>query len=160
MEAKKKQYYSNNRTSYIEGNTVRKLNAVPERRREERPTEAPRPRRQVQRQPRGLSNMNFASLVVLVAAIVATLYMCVNFLQLQTEVSRMEKSIKTYETSLKNLTNENDAAYAAINQAYDLNYVYKIAVEELGMVYPNNNEVITYEGSDLEYVRQYEDIPD
>ena len=42
---------------------------------------------------------------------------------------------------------------------YDLDYVYSIAVNELGMVYPNNNEVITFEAADDSYVRQYADIP-
>lgn len=173
MEAKRKQnYYENNRTSYIEGNTVRKLNHVPDIRREERSFEEPTPRRQPERQPerqpkrqpqnhpKTLSGVNFASLLVLTAAIIATLYVCVDFLKLQTEVSKMEKSIKTMEKDLTTLTNENDAAYASIDTSLDLKEVYKIAVEELGMVYPNNNEVITYQGSDEDYVRQYEDIPD
>lgn len=160
METKKRQYYENSRTSYIEGNTARKLNTVPDIRREERPYEAPSPRRQQQRQPKALSGMNFASLLVLTVAIIATVSVCVDYLKLQTEVSKMEKSIVTIEKNITALTNENDAAYASINTAIDLNHVYQVAVEELGMVYPNNNEVITYQGSDEDYVRQYEDIPD
>lgn len=160
MEAKKRQYYNENtRTSYIEGNTVRKLNTVPNRR-EEQQYEVPSPRRQEKRHPKALSSMNFASLLVLTIAIIATVYVCVEYLMLQTEVSKMEKSIVSLEKDLTTMTKENDAAYASINTAYDLAEVYKIAVEELGMVYPNNNEVITYQGSEVDYVRQYEDIPD
>lgn len=167
MEAKKKNHYYQNRTSYIDGNTVRKLDNAPEHRRVERSYEEVAPRRQTERQPqkqprkqpRSLSGINFASCVVLTAAIMVTLYVCVDFLQLQTEVSRMEKSIRSLENQLTNLTNENDAEYASIETALDLKEVYRIAVEELGMVYPNKNEVITYQGSDEDYVRQYEDIP-
>lgn len=43
---------------------------------------------------------------------------------------------------------------------YDLDYVYRVAVEELGMVYPNNNQIITFEKVEESYVRQYADIPD
>lgn len=161
MEAKKKQYYyDNTRTSYIEGNTVRKLNAIPDTRREERSYEVPTPRRQEQRQPKALSGMNFASLLVLTIAIIATVYVCVEYLMIQTDVTKMEKSVVSLEKNLTILTNKNDAANAMINTAYDLDYVYKVAVEELGMVYPNKNEVITYQGSNEDYVRQYEDIPD
>ncbi len=161
MDAKKRQYqYENTRTSYVEGNTVRKLNAVPDIRREERSFPVPSPRRQEQKQPKGMSGMNFASLVILTIAIIATVSVCVEFLKLQTEVSKMEKSIITLENDLTTLTNENDASYASIDTAYDLDDIYRVAVEELGMVYPNNNTVITYEPSNDEYVRQYEDIPD
>ena len=58
------------------------------------------------------------------------------------------------------LSDENDAAYEAIDTAVDLNYIYKVAVEELGMVYPNKNEVITYKSGSESYVRQYADIPE
>jgi cell division protein FtsB len=161
MDANKRQHqYGNSRTSYVEGNTVRKINAVPDIRREERITEVPRPRRQEQKAPRAMSGMNFASLLVLTIAIIATVSVCVEYLQLQTEVSKMEKTSITLEQRLTTLTNENDAAYASINTAYDLDYVYKVAVEELGMVYPNNNTVISYKPSDDDYVRQYEDIPE
>lgn len=161
MEAKKKQYYyDNTRTSYIEGNTVRKLNTVPDIRREERPYEVPAPRRQEQRHPKALSGINFASLLVLTAAIIATVYVCVEYLKLQNDVTRMDKTIISMEQELTKRTNQNDAAYEAINTAYDLDYVYKVAVEELGMVYPNDNEVITYQSGEEDYVRQYEDIPD
>lgn len=160
MEANKKRYHNEYvRTSYVEGNTVRKLNAVPDIDRRERVRQVPTPQRQVRRQPKALSGMNFASLVVLTIAIAATVSMCVNYIMLQTKVSQMEKSIVTLEKELTSLTKENNAKYEAINTAYDLDYVYQVAVGELGMVYPKDNKVITYEGGSAEYVRQYEDIP-
>lgn len=160
MEAKKRQFeYQNTRTSYIEGNTVRKLNAVPDIRREERPLELPSKGRQEHRQPRALSGVSFTSLLVLTAAIIATLYICVEYLKLQSQVTRMDKTIVSMEQKLSDMTNENDAAYEAINTSYDLNYVYHVAVDELGMVYPNNNKVITYQSSNDDFVEQYEDIP-
>ena len=78
---------------------------------------------------------------------------------LQHQVSKMEKEIVSMERTLSTMMNENDAAYEQIKMAYDLDYVYNIAVNELGMVYPNNNEVITFERTDESYVRQYADIP-
>lgn len=161
MEASRKRYqYDNRRTGYIEGNTARKLNTAPDIRREREPYQAPSPRRQVQRQPRSLSGINFGSLLVLTIAVIATVYVCVEYLQLQTEVSQMNKSIISLESRLKTLTHDNDAALEQINTAYDMDYVYQVAVEELGMVYPNKNEVITYQRGSEDYVRQYEDIPD
>ena len=160
MEANNRRYQSEHtRTSYVEGNTVRKLYTMPDIPREERAQEVPSRRRQEQKQPKALSGINFASLLVLTVAIIATVSVCVEYLKLQMEVTGMDKSIVSMEKELTTLTNENDAAYACINKTYDLEYVYKVAVEEMGMVYPNNNKVITYESSDEDYVRQYEDIP-
>lgn len=161
MEAKKRQlHYQNTRTSYVEGSTARKLNVVPDIYREERPKREPTPWKQVHRQPRGMSGMNFATLLVLTIAIIATLYTCVVFLQLQTEVSKLDKTILSLEKELVVLSSQNDAAFESIKPSYDLDHVYQVAVEELGMVYPNENMVITYQSSDESYVRQYSDIPD
>ena len=41
----------------------------------------------------------------------------------------------------------------------DLDHVYKVATEELGMVYANKNQILLYDKTESEYVRQYEDIP-
>ena len=38
--------------------------------------------------------------------------------------------------------------------------IYKIATEELGMVYANKDQVRMYNKTESEYVRQYEDIPE
>jgi cell division protein FtsL len=160
MEANRRRYQYENETGYVEGNTVRKLRVAPDIRREEEQYEVPQRRRQEHRQPKALSGMNFASLLVLTVAIIATVYVCVDYLKLQYEVSQMQKSVVSLEKNITILSNENDAAYEAINTAIDLDYIYKVAVKELGMVYPNKNEVIIYKKGSEGYVRQYEDIPE
>ncbi len=161
MEANKKRYqYDGYGTSYVEGNTVRKLRVAPDIRREEENHQLPQRRRQVQAQPRALSGISFGSMLVLTLAIITTVYVCVDYLMLQHQVSQMQKQIVSMEKEVTKLTHENDAALEAINTAYDLDYVYQVAVEELGMVYPNKNTVITYKRGTTDYVRQFEDIPD
>ncbi|HWT27278.1 MAG TPA: septum formation initiator family protein [Mobilitalea sp.] len=161
MEANKRRYqYGSSGTSYVEGNTVRKLNTAPERRREEREYEVPAPRRRERTQPKTLSGINLASLLVLSVAMITTLYMCVEYLKLQANMTQMNHNIVTLEQTLKSKTKENDIANERINTVYDLDYVYKVAVDELGMVYPNKNKVITYQSGKEDYVRQYQDIPE
>jgi cell division protein FtsL len=171
MEAYKKRHQYQASNNVIDGNTARKqayagrvavdYNAVPDRSREitapRRPV--PTPGRQIHRQPRHLSGISKASLFILTIAIAVTLYFCIEFLMLQHQVGKMEKDILSMEQGLIAMRNENSASYEQINMVYDLDYVYGIAVNELGMVYPNNNEVITFEGTDEGYVRQYADIP-
>lgn len=159
MEAYRRQYNNKNiRTSYLDGNAARKLSAVPDIQREERTKRQPEHKRQPLRQPRAMHGISFASLLVLTAASIATVYVCIEYLKLQYDVNTMDKNIISMEKELTALTNENDAAYEAINTAYDLDYVYHVAVEELGMVYPQNNTIITYKSSGTDYVRQYEDM--
>jgi cell division protein FtsL len=151
--------YDDYRTNYIEGNTVRKLNAVPERRREEQ-YEIPSRKKHVTSKPKKLNGIGKASLLVLTAAAAVTLYFCVDYLMLHYQVSATEKLIAKKEQELKIAKSENDAAYEQINLAYDLDYVYRVAVEELGMVYPKDNKVISYRSEAEDYVRQYADIPE
>lgn len=161
MEAKKREYYQTeyNRTSYIDGNTVRKLSAVPDFQREERQVDLPSRRRQEQNQPKALSGMNFASLLVLIVAISVTVFMCFEYLSLQSDVNRLGKQIEENQQTLTALTKENDATMDKLNAAVDMDKIYKTAVEEYGMVYPNKNTVISFKSSDDSFVRQYEDIP-
>jgi len=140
------------------------LNTAPDRMvspvSEPRRVEEHRPAKRVQNRPKELSSISKKSLFILTLAIGATLYLCIDYLMLQNQVSKMEKEIVSMESTLNTMKKENDAAYEQINTVYDLDYVYDIAVNELGMVYPNNNEVITYDKTDESYVRQYKDIPD
>lgn len=161
MEAgRNKGQYNKVRTSYIEGSTVRKLKAMPDSTGEEQYYEVPSPRRRVHRQTKSLSGINLASLLVLSVAIIATLYVCVEYLKLQYDVTHMDKQITARQQELVTLTKDNDAAYEKINKAIDLDEIYRYAVEELGMVYPNKNTVIKYHSSDADYTIQYQEIPD
>jgi cell division protein FtsL len=161
MEAYKRRYqYDDTRTSYVEGNTVRKLRVAPDIRREEEQYEIPQRRLKERSRKKALSGISFASLIVLTVAIITTVYVCVDYLMVQNKITVMNKQIVSMEKQITVLTKENDAAYEAINSAVDMDEVYRVAVEELGMVYPNKNEVITYESGSSDYVRQYEDIPE
>ncbi len=159
MEAYKRRYqYDDTRTSYVDGNTVRKLRVAPQR--EEEQYEIPQRRPRQHGHQKTLSGISFTSLVVLTVAIIATVYVCVDFLMVQNQVTVMNKQIVSLEKKITTLTKENDATYEAINTAVDMDEIYRVAVEELGMVYPNKNEVITYQSGSADYVRQYEDIPE
>lgn len=159
MDANKKKYNQEyTRTSYVEGNTVRKLNTVPDRREEQ--YEVAAPRRQDNRQTKTLSGINITSFLVLSIAIIATVFVCIDYIKVQSDINHMQKEIDSQQEKLITLTKDNDALEEMVKVEYNLDYVYHMAVEELGMVYPNDNTVITYKGSDIDYVRQYEEIPE
>lgn len=41
-----------------------------------------------------------------------------------------------------------------------MNHIYDVATNELGMVYASEDQIVHYEKSEREYVRQNEDIPE
>ena len=53
----------------------------------------------------------------------------------------------------------NDEEYTKIMSSVDLEEIKRIAIEELGMKYAKDGQVITYSGEGNDYVRQYKEIP-
>ena len=103
--------------------------------------------------------INRFSLVVLSVAAVFCLAICCNYLRVQSSVTSKMKRIESMESKVEKLRNENDALETRINVYVNLDNVYEIATQELGMVYASKDQVITYDKTESEYVRQYEDIP-
>ena len=104
--------------------------------------------------------MDLPYLAVLVAAAVCALYICVNYIHIQSGMTGRMDTIKTLEQQLDTLKAENDALETSINTSVDLDHVYKVATEELGMVYAGKDQVLLYNQTESEYVKQYEDIPE
>lgn len=157
MEVKKnKKYHSMN---YVDGSAVRKLQPMPDR--EERGDVVRRRKQQPSRKSkqRRKPAMSFFSFVMVTVAIGITLYAAVQYLEIQTDLHNMNKEVASLQNQLVALTSENDAALNKINSKIDLEQVFQTAVNELGMVFPNSNKIITYEGAVSDYVRQFNKIP-
>ena len=137
---------------YVEGNTVRKVERVPRYEEQERGHH--------QRNQEKALQMNLFSVLLLTVAVICTLYICVSYLKLQSSVTARLNHIESLEESIEKLKGDNDALLTRINTSVDLDYVYKVATEELGMVYANKDQVRLYNKTESEYVRQYEDIPE
>ena len=146
-------------STYVEGNTVRKAaperhyeGAVPKKRR--RPVSAA-----VRRNRAKALYMDAPYVIALTIAAVCTPFLCINYIQLQSSITAKVKSIASVEQEIQNLKAENDALETRIKTSVDLDYVYKVATEELGMVYANKDQVRLYNKTESEYVRQNEGIP-
>lgn len=158
MEAKKQRYQYNNYST--DGNTARKLQVMPGYEEADDVRSIRQPEKQKRRKPKQSLGIDLFSVLILTAAIAVTLYTCIDYLKVQTQVTEQNKEIAQLEHSLVKLQNQNKDALAKINTSLDLNYIYEVATKELGMVYPNENQVITYKSNLSDYVRQYEEIPE
>lgn len=138
---------------YVQGNTVRKL--APE----QAPQRQSRVDYTVKRNQEKALQVDLPYLVALVIAACCALYLCVSYLQIQSSITARIDTIEALEQKLEKTKSENDALETRINTYVDLDYVYQVATEELGMVYANKNQVLLYNKTESEYVRQYEDIP-
>lgn len=147
------------RQEYIHGSTVRKLEPERMPKRQQEKKEHRRVSYKVRRNQEKALQMNLPYLVALMIASCFTLFICINYIHVQSVITRRMDNIKQLEQDLDALKSENDAAQTRINTSVDLDYVYKVATEELGMVYAGKNQVRLYHQTESEYVRQYEDIP-
>jgi len=158
-------------SAYVYGNVVRKNDYVyaddynaQRREREEyydREARHERARRKVQAANRSRQyalRMDMPSLAILTVALIVALFFLVNYLQLQSSITTSLKTIEAQEKVLEELKSENDATEIRIKSSVNLEHIYEVATNELGMVYANKDQVIEYKRTENEYVRQYDDI--
>ena len=65
-----------------------------------------------------------------------------NYLHIQASITSRINNIETLELKLEHLKSENDALQTRIDTYVDLDHVFKVATEELGMVYANKNQIL------------------
>ena len=139
----------------IEGNTVRKVQTLEYPSRERQPER--RERRHAEKS--SVQYVNVLYMIFLAAASCMVLWSCVNYLQLQAETTSRVKHIASLETELEDLRKENNDNYTRIMTSVDLDHIRDVAINELGMVYAEPDQVILYDGGTDDYVRQSGSIP-
>ena len=91
---------------------------------------------------------------------IATLFMCVRFIQLRSTVTTQIKTLASMESELNQLTAENDALYNQTVNDVDLEHIKDVAMNQLGMNYATEDQIIWYSNNMTNsYVRQYQDVP-
>jgi hypothetical protein len=97
-------------------------------------------------------------MLFLVSVLMLVLSSC-HYLSLTNAISMHDKSISRKEQQLAQLHLVNENLQHEINAALDLNSLYQVATEELGMVPAGENDVITYRARSSGYIRQYDNVP-
>ena len=146
---------------YVYGNAARVMEpAEKEKRQKQRPARRKVVSYTVWRNQEKALHMNLPYVIMLTLAVFCVLVICVNYLHIQSDISTRLANIEKLEKGVEQLKAENDALETRINTSIDLDYIYKVATEELGMVYADESQVRLYNKTESEYVRQYEDIPE
>ena len=138
------------RNAYVDGNVARRLDV--QRQLEEQPR--PKLSHEARKNRERAHHMNFAYVTFLVAALCACAAILINYIQLQAELTNQTKEISRIESRLNTLRLANDEEYARITSSLDLEEIKRIAIGELGMVYAEEGQIITYSSVSNDYMRQ------
>lgn len=138
-------------TEYIRGTTVRK----PQHKQEPRRVHVHKTSQKKRH------HMSLGYLVFLSLAMIFMVGTLASYISLQSRITNSSKNIAALESQLNNLKQDNDEAYNRANGNVDLDEVKRIAIQEYGMTYASEGQVITYsDGGGNDYVRQLAPIPE
>lgn len=139
----------------MEGNTVRKLDTVRELQQPVRKTD-----HKVRRNQERSRYMNLPYVIFLTAAMAMTGFLLIGYLQTQSQLTVSVKRVSALESQLNDMRLSNDEQLERINSSLDMEEIRRIAIEELGMTYAKEGQVVTVSGEGSDYVRQLETMPE
>lgn len=145
---------------YISDNVVRKprFEADPEIEFDHRKqTQLHRERRRKQQMAREMNKGYIAFLIGCVAIVFTVVAMN---LSLISQTTTAKDTITSLENQVADLKSTNDEIESNMNSNLNVEEIRRVAIEELGMVYATQNQVVLYNCEESEYVRQYESIPE
>ena len=125
---------------YVQGSTVRKLDIARDREKAE--------------------HMSAGYVLFLSVALMATAWILIGYIRLQSDITHSIENISKLENNLNDLRIANDEEYNRITSSIDLEEVRRIAIQELGMKYAEEGQIVTYESESSDYVKQLAPIPE
>ena len=141
--------------TYVDGNTVRKLNVVEEI---QKPIERKPVNHTVRKNREKALYMNLGYVLFLVAALVVAAMILIGYIRVQSDIILSVKNIAAMESELNDLKLTNDENYARAASSVDLEEIRRVAIGELGMRYAKEGQIINVSGEGNDYVRQLADI--
>lgn len=156
-EGRKAQSAAYQTHSYVEGNTVRQMSAVPKRKEEIEPGKAPKqyPQRKPVKMP-GISGRAFVFLTLMLCVVVYTGF---SYLSTQSELRKMKAEVVTLQSDIAEQKEENEYMYQSVVETVDLSEIYEKATKKLKMVQAESNQIYKYNRKKSDMVKQYADIP-
>ena len=127
---------------YIDGNTARRLNEQPETPKRRNKAVQSRPKQRTVQHKKRVSVFDLKYTLFLVTSVGITLAACFMYLHSSSVLKKNEQAVTALQSQLQTVQE-----------------IYQIATGRLGMVYAGEDQVIYYDSSNNDYIRQYESIP-
>ncbi len=138
------------RNEYVYGNTARALRPIEKEIRSPGRTGA-KAHRKINKE----SGMNPGFMIFMTLAMVLTGIVCVQYIRMQSSLTTYVNTISAMEIELQSLRAENDDYEKRINGAIGLENIKKRAMDELGMTYASDDQIVVYNSDGTDYVRQF-----
>lgn len=114
---------------------------------------------QVRRNREKAMHMNLGYVAFLAVALFVTMGVLYGYISLQASNTATLEQISTLERQLNDLKLDNDEQYSRIMSSVDMEQVKEIAMNDLGMKYAEEGQIIEVDGRGDDYVRQYQEMP-
>ena len=142
--------------SYVYGTAVRKEAVQPN----QRPVEHTKEVSQRVRQNRNRAlHMNRGYVMFLAVAAMIALFSCVQYLQLQSEITSRSEHITELQRELAERREANTTKYNVVMNSMNLEEIRERAMNDLGMVYATEDQVVSYKNPANVSVTRYTEIP-
>lgn len=154
------------RTYYVNGSAVRELAQPlrqperPDRRKIEEEQQKKRKRNAARRNRERALYMSKGYVFFLSACVAVVAFAAVSLIQMQSQVSQRMKNIASLESQITDLKADNDARYKEIVTSVDLEYIKDVAINQLGMNYAAEDQVVYFSVEKDNFMDQYSDIPE
>lgn len=145
--------------AYVYGNVVPKPDYEP-RRRSPQPEQPKKTSARVRVNRRKALHVSRGYVVFMAVAAVLALFVCVNYVQLQSQITGRSKNITAMQEELASMKEENTTRYNVVMDSVNLEQVREKAIGEFGMTYARPDQIVEYDNPTGGYVKQYEKIPE
>lgn len=155
----------------VDGNTVRKADPQPSdparrhneelkarRMAWEEEERAQRTARRLQRNRVRAMRMNRIYAAFLSVCVCVIFGICFQYIQLQSEASTLKSSITALQSEVNDLEADNEEQLQNVETAIDMSEILDRAMNDLGMVYPDSDQIVTYEADTSDTLTQYTEI--
>lgn len=155
-QTRNSQMRGNANVRYIQGSAVKKLDVTREIEREPKKKLSNTARKNREK----AEHMSAGYVLFLSVALLVTGWILVGYISLQSDITNSIKNISTLESELNDLRLANDEEYSRITSSVDLEEVRRIAIQELGMQYAQEGQIVTFASENSDYVKQMASIPE
>ncbi|MCR5627530.1 MAG: hypothetical protein K6F99_09430 [Lachnospiraceae bacterium] len=154
---------NNRRVSYyVDGNTVRKTDVA--RRAKSKPSVKPARKEGILDAPVDNKGMiaptNVGVVLFAIIAIMIVCGSCIRYVGLRNEYTELQKKVARDRIVYNDMKLANEEEYDRIMGSVNLEEIKKTAMDDLGMDYPNADQVRLIPGAGSDYVRQFKAIPE
>lgn len=113
---------------------------------------------QIKKNQRRAMKLGLGYITFFAGAVAVALFVCFQYLGIQADLTQKEREIKSLQTEITSLREKNSSEYNYITNSVNLDEIRDRA-GDLGMIYADDSQIIKYESTGDQEIKQYENIP-